>query len=193
MITEKLASIQQELKAPKDLKNEFGGFSYRSAEQIESQVKPLLEKYKAILTLNDEIVFIGERHYIKATATLIDYENRNDTVSTCAYAREQESKKGMDEAQVTGACSSYARKCALCGLFLIDDSKDDPDTKDNTEVTPKVPITDKQLEFITEHNSLVIKELKELNIKSANQLKKLSIEQASKLVEVIEEKLQKNG
>ena len=189
-IYQKLANIQQELKAPKDLKNEFGGFTYRTAEQIESSLKPLLEKYKVVLTLNDVTFNIGERYYVRSTATLIDLEEDSET-STSAYARETESKKGMDDAQITGACSSYARKYALCGMFLIDDSKDDPDSKDNSS-EPKTPLTPEQLEFITQHNNLILDVLKEKKIKSANQLKKLSIEEATDLIKIIEERIQ-NG
>lgn len=115
----KLWTIQQTLNAPKNQRNNFGGYSYRSAEDILEAVKPLLQN--VTLTLNDEIVLIGERYYVKATATLSDGE---DAIAVTAYAREEESKKGMDSSQLTGATSSYARKYALNGLFCIDDAKD---------------------------------------------------------------------
>ena len=118
---EKLLQVQLELKAPKNQKNTFGGYNYRSCEDIFEAVKPLLEKQKLTLRLTDELVNIGERYYIKATAILTD---GTETIENTAYAREEETKKGMDGSQITGASSSYARKYALNGLFLIDDVKD---------------------------------------------------------------------
>ena len=123
-IYEKLAAVQQELKAPKDKKNTFGGYNYRSAEGILEAVKPVLKKYGATIILSDEIAEIGGRIYVKATAEFLDQEAINDSVHVTAYAREPEQKKGMDEAQITGTASSYARKYALNGLLLIDDTKD---------------------------------------------------------------------
>jgi len=119
----KLASIQKELKAPKNQYNSFGKYHYRSCEDILEGVKPLLSKYKATLFISDSLELIGTRFYVKAIATFVDTEN-GETVSSSAYARESEDKKGMDSSQVTGATSSYARKYALNGLFLIDDNKD---------------------------------------------------------------------
>lgn len=132
-LSEKLNRIQVELKAPKDKLNKFGGYNYRSAEGILEALKPLLKTYGVYVTLTDEIVEVGGRVYVKTTASFRD--NAAITVSNTppfeypvisvkAYAREAESKKGMDEAQVTGATSSYARKYALNGLFLLDDTKD---------------------------------------------------------------------
>lgn len=120
----KLMAIQKELKAPKNLKNSFGNYYYRNAESILEALKPLEVKYKVITVLSDEIVEIGGRVYVKAIASLIDAENDNELIKVTAYAREAETKKGMDDAQVTGATSSYARKYALNGLFLLDDTKD---------------------------------------------------------------------
>ena len=118
-----MQSIQSELKAPKGQTNKFGGYSYRSAEDILEAVKPLLNKYNCFLTVSDEIVEVGGRVYVKATATV--HESHSDPIaSTTAFAREAETKKGMDEAQITGSASSYARKYALNGLFAIDDTKD---------------------------------------------------------------------
>jgi hypothetical protein len=128
-----LNKIQQELKAPKDQKNAFGNYKYRSCEDILEAVKPLLGK--AVLVLCDDIVLIGDRYYVKATATL-SYEE-GGVFSATAYARESLDKKGMDSAQITGAASSYARKYALNGLFCIDDTKD-PD-HDNNTTTDKPP------------------------------------------------------
>lgn len=120
-LTEKLNAIQAQLKAPKDKKNSFGGYNYRSCESILEAVKPLLQAQSCILTISDEIVEIGNRIYVRAKATISDGEGE---YTTYGFAREPESKKGMDEPQVTGTASSYARKYALNGLFAIDDTKD---------------------------------------------------------------------
>lgn len=130
-LLKKLSKIQLELKAPKSNFNKFGGFYYRSLEDILEAVKPLLDKHGLTLTISDEPVLIGDRFYIKATARISDGK---ETFEVTAYAREAAGKKGMDEAQVTGASSSYARKYCLNGLFLIDDTKD-PDTDEYTEQT----------------------------------------------------------
>lgn len=122
-LTEKLAKIQVNLKAPKNLYNSFGKYKYRNAEGIQEALKPMLDEYKVTVTLADEIVEVGGRVYVKATATIADCES-GEALSVSAYAREAETKKGMDDAQVTGATSSYARKYALNGLFLLDDTKD---------------------------------------------------------------------
>lgn len=122
-----LKKIQQELKAPKGQYNNFGRYAYRSAEDILEAVKPLLAKYDAELTLSDDIMEVGGRIYVKATARFIEHDaetNINDVTTVTAFAREPAEKKGMDESQITGTASSYARKYALNGLFLIDDNKD---------------------------------------------------------------------
>lgn len=128
---EKLIKIQSELKAPKGQLNKFGGYKYRSCEDILEAVKPLCARENVQLTISDEIVQIGDRYYVKATASVTD---GNETVSVHALAREEETKKGMDASQLTGATSSYARKYALNGLFCIDDTKD-ADTDEFTERT----------------------------------------------------------
>ena len=125
-----LARIQKDLKAPKNLHNSFGNYNYRNAEGILEAVKPLLNGLA--LVINDEPVMIGSRFYIKATVTLTDGE---ESVTAVAYAREDETKKGMDGCQITGACSSYARKYALNALLMIDDSKD----SDDDSLSPKNP------------------------------------------------------
>ena len=125
----KLIKIQEELKAPKSNYNNFGKFNYRSCEDILEAVKPLCVKNGCVLILTDEIQQIGNRHYVRATAELFDQES-GDKVQATAFAREAENKKGMDEAQVSGTTSSYARKYALNGLFCIDDAKDS-DTDEN--------------------------------------------------------------
>lgn len=122
-VYEKLLKIQGSLKAPKGQYNRFGKYKYRSCEDILEALKPLLVETKAVVTINDSLVQIGERYYVQAIATLVDVED-GEKVNVMAYAREALSKKGMDESQVTGATSSYARKYALNGLFAIDDNKD---------------------------------------------------------------------
>lgn len=116
-----LIEIQNELKAPKNQRNTFGNYNYRSAEDILEAVKPLLKKHGCHLTISDEMIHLGDRYYVKATVTL---SKDADSISTTAYAREEENKKGQDSSQITGATSSYARKYALNGLFCIDDTKD---------------------------------------------------------------------
>ena len=131
-IQEKLKMIQCELKAPKSQHNNFGNYKYRSLEDINESVKPILDKVGATIVLSDDIVFMGERYYVKATATLYDTES-NESISVTALARETDVKKGMDSSQVTGATSSYARKYALNGLFAIDDTKDADSEEYKTE------------------------------------------------------------
>lgn len=130
-VKQKLYAIQQTLKAPKGQVNSFGNYKYRSAEDILEAVKPLLKDHECILTLSDDIVSYDGRNYVRATAMLEDIHEGGEIVVT-ALAREAESKKGMDDSQVTGATSSYARKYALNGLFCIDDTKD-PDTDEYTK------------------------------------------------------------
>lgn len=119
----KLLEIQQAIKAPKDQRNDFGNYKYRSCEDIVEAVKPLLGEQKAVLTISDEIKMVGDRYYIFAAASIVDVET-GERVEVTAQAREADSKKGMDPSQVTGATSSYARKYALNGLLAIDDTKD---------------------------------------------------------------------
>ena len=122
-INEKLMRIQTQIKAPKNLYNSFGKYKYRNAEGICEAVKPFLEKENVSLILLDDVMAVGNRFYVKAIARLTDNEN-GDSVEATAFARESESKKGMDDSQITGTASSYARKYALNGLFLLDDTKD---------------------------------------------------------------------
>ena len=136
MVCEKLLQIQSKLKVPKGQYNEFGKYKYRSCEDILEALKPLLAEVKAAVILNDEIVQVGERIYVKATASFIDIEDKQ-TITTTAYAREEETKKGMDGSQITGASSSYARKYALNGLFAIDDNKDSDATNNQGDSTDK--------------------------------------------------------
>lgn len=140
-----MVKVQQELKAPKDLNNSFGGYKYRSCESILEALKPILKENNLVISLSDEVVNIGQANYVRATACISD--GKNEAMVT-AYAREAVDKKGMDEAQITGAASSYARKYALNGLLAIDDTKD-PDTQDNTQhvaTKPGMP-TEKQVSY----------------------------------------------
>ena len=169
-IYEKLLAVQNELKAPKDKRNNFGGYNFRSCEGILEAVKPLLQAQGLLLTIKDEVVNIGDRYYVRATALLDDISS-NGEIAITALAREEEAKKGMDASQITGTASSYARKYALNGLFLIDDTKDaDTDEfhrttqengqKTNVATQPNQPpakkialtqkIVDEKLKFILE-------------------------------------------
>lgn len=132
-IYEKLRAIQVAIKAPKNLYNSFGKYLYRNAEGICEAVKPFLSEHRCALTLSDTIETKGDRIYVMATAVITDIED-GSTVTVSAFAREPEEKKGMDESQITGTASSYARKYALNGLFLLDDTKD-ADTDEYHNVT----------------------------------------------------------
>ena len=155
-MTDALRNIQSELNAPKNLYNSFGKYSYRSCESILEAVKPLLKKYGAEVVITDKIEHIGDRFYVKAEAI---FTCGDDTVIATAYAREPETKKGQDESQITGTASSYARKYALNGLFLIDDSKD-ADTDENhierearsnqRNVQDDPKVTSKEIEAMTD-------------------------------------------
>ena len=177
----KLMNIQQELKAPKGQYNDFGKYAYRSCEDILEAVKPLLKKEKVVLTISDELQYIGNRYYIKATATLIDTESEA-TISNRAYAREKKKKKGMDGSQITGASSSYARKYALNGLFGIDDNKD----SDTTNIQSKEEKEDKkaspkQIELIQKYyqgENLT----KLLEVNNLERLEDMSINKASEIL-----------
>lgn len=160
-IYEKLAKVQAELKAPKGQFNSFGKYHYRSQEDILEAVKPILSRQGMTINLTDDIVLVGERYYVKSTATVSD---GTDTISVTAFAREPSEKKGMDESQITGTASSYARKYALNGLFAIDDTKDSDSeeqqkpTIENREATPapKQPTNKLDEALIKEASSLKI-------------------------------------
>lgn len=145
VLIQRVGDIQHKLKAPKGQYNSFGKYNYRSCEDILEGVKPLLIEHNLALLIDDEIVQIGERYYVKATAKITD---GREFVSATAYAREPDTKKGMDESQITGATSSYARKYALNALLCIDDTKD-ADTMDNS----KKPVQQTQ-ETVYNWNSL---------------------------------------
>lgn len=158
---EKLMNIQSELKAPKTQRNDFGKYNYRSCEDILEAVKPLLLKYKATMTITDDIVMVGDRIYVKATATICDIENGR-SVSNTAFAREEETKKGSDGSQITGASSSYARKYALNGLFLIDDTKDSDATNESVrekKTEPKKEVVKQEVKKITDEQKKEINSL----------------------------------
>lgn len=133
-IYQKLGHVQLNLKAPKSQYNKFGNFNYRNCEDIQEAAKPLMNDIGAVLIINDELVQIGDRFYIKATARFIDTDS-GEVIENTAYAREELEKKGMDASQVTGSTSSYARKYALNGLFCIDDTEDSdtPQAPDSQE------------------------------------------------------------
>lgn len=130
---QKLVELQNELYAPKTQFNKFGGYNYRNCEDIYNAVKPLLKKYGMTLTMEDTVKTVGERYYVEATARLTDVKTQT-SISVTAYAREEDAKKGQDGSQITGASSSYARKYALNGLFLIDDVRDSDVTNTHGKV-----------------------------------------------------------
>ena len=140
----RLIEIQKKLKAPKNQYNSFGKYKYRSCEDILEGVKPLLAELNVALVITDEICLIGDRYYVKATAQLLDEENKV-IFGTSALAREEETKKGMDGSQVTGASSSYARKYALNGLFAIDDTKDADATNTHDKEPKKEKLNDSSI------------------------------------------------
>ena len=144
----KLQVLQQKLKAPKDLYNSFGGYGYRSAEGILQALKPLLAETKTTILITDDLVNIGERYYVKAIVRLFDVETKEVIAETSAFAREEENKKGMDGSQITGASSSYARKYALNGMFLIDDVKDSDATNTHGHEEKAKPINNEKVKCI---------------------------------------------
>lgn len=158
-VTKKLMNIQRDLKAPKGQYNSYGKFNYRSCEDILEAVKPLLARENCLLLISDEIQDVGGRIYVKAKATIIDIEDGSQ-ISNTAYARESVEKKGMDESQLTGTASSYARKYCLNGLFLIDDTKDaDTDEYKNQQMkdsgnTKLSPVQVKAVRNVIEKNGL---------------------------------------
>lgn len=137
-IYERLSHIQNEMNVPKNLYNKFGNYYYRNAETIMETAKPICSKYRTTLTVTDKIVCLEGRYYVEAISTLTSWDDRS-VIANTAYAREDESKKGMDGAQVTGSTSSYARKYALNGLFNIDDVKDNdtPEQKEESDAKSK--------------------------------------------------------
>lgn len=203
---EKLAAVQQELKAPKDKKNTFAGYSYRSAEGILEAAKPVLMKYSATITLSDEIVEVGGRIYVKATAKFwdtvsarckiesedgmyVDVPGHYAPVSVTAYAREAEDKKGLDVSQITGTASSYARKYALNGLLLIDDTKDADTDEYQKQTTGKA--TDDKIDKETQN--LIVKMAGEANVELkkilTRPIEELTNKQAGQLIQSLKKRI----
>lgn len=185
-----LLQIQQTLNAPKGLTNKFGGYKYRSAETILEAVKPLLKEQGIVITIDDSLEQVGDRYYIKATVSL---HKDNHTIKTQAYAREEESKKGMDGSQITGASSSYARKYALNGMFAIDDTKDSDATNDGKPVqkteakeVTKDPLTAKKEELNGLFQEYGYKTLPKMQAEIHEVLKKLTIGSADDAQKVID-------
>lgn len=176
-VYEKLLKVQTKLNAPKNRQNKFGGYSYRSCEDILEAVKPLLAEVKAIILLKDSVVQVGERYYVYAQAFFYDIEGKDATctmVSSDAYAREPEDKKGMDAAQITGTASSYARKYALNALLLIDDAKD-PDTDEYKIEQDAKAEKAKKVTPIKQHDASVLDEyVTDAQIKTLEMLLKKS-------------------
>lgn len=182
-LQEKLVAIQSELKAPKNQFNSFGKYNYRSCEDILEAVKPILAKYGCFMVICDEIVEVGGRIYVKATAVIHDGE---ESISASAYAREAETKAGMDVSQITGSSSSYARKYALNGLFLIDDTKDADATnthgkEEKKEEKKPLRATERQIELI---KKLVPESDRPKMFKWANveKIEDMTAEQASEII-----------
>ena len=173
-LANKLASIQQTLKAPKGQMNKFGGYKYRSCEDILEAVKPLLGDL--VLTISDDIVEVGGRVYVKATVSI---SSGSGSVFTTAFARESETKKGMDDSQITGSASSYARKYALNGLFCIDDTKDADATNEHDNATL---INDSQVavinDLINKTNTEIPKFCKAFKIASVEEMPEASFQKA---------------
>lgn len=150
-IYKKLLAIQSELKAPKSQYNNFGKYKYRNCEDILESLKPLLTKNEAVVTISDEIITVGQRFYLKATAKIFDTQT-GESIETTAYAREEETKKGMDGSQLTGCSSSYARKYALNGLFSIDDTKDSDFSNGGEKGNTDINLKNKLKELISEYS-----------------------------------------
>lgn len=183
-LKDKLSNIQQELKAPKGQYNSFGGYNYRSCEDILEAIKPLLKANKCTLRLYDTIEQIGDRYYIKAYAALADNES-DEIILNTAYAREEESKKGQDGSQITGTASSYARKYALNGLFLIDDTKDADTNESKKEADARAAKADaKTSDNATPRQLDTIRDLAEKQGKEIDEekLSKMTKEKASALI-----------
>ena len=192
-IYEKLAAVQQELKAPKDKYNKFGGYNYRSAEGILEAVKPVLTKHGALIAISDDITETGGRIYVKATATFLDQKD-GGAVQVTAYAREAEQKKGMDESQITGTASSYARKYALNGLLLIDDTKDaDTDEYQVQTAEPAEPLRKANELISQETEALIVKMASDAKVDLGKILTKplneLTNQQAGSLMEALKKRI----
>lgn len=188
-IYEKLLNVQIELKAPKNQFNKFGGFKYRSCEDILEALKPVLSKYKLAMIITDDIITVNNRNYVKATVKLFNTE-KEEFIENNAMAREEESKKGMDGSQITGASSSYARKYALNGLFAIDDTKDSDSTNtyDGVEKKSKVQeylnsrpgMVERLTEYLTGEN--LERTLNHFGVKEINEMTDEQLQEATKKI-----------
>jgi len=188
LILKKLIGIQAELKAPKNQRNNFGKYNYRSCEDILEAVKPLLVKREVVLTITDSVVSIDRRFYVEATASLMDVET-GETISVKSLAREEETKKGMDGAQITGAASSYARKYALNGLFAIDDTKD-ADSTNKHEQDKSVPAKKDKIDRDGIY-ALVVERTKNGELTTAEVQEELRAHGASKMFDLDDESFMK--
>ena len=184
-LVQKVVLVQDELKAPKGQFNKFGNYKYRSCEDIVESVKPILKKYGIMLNISDELVLVGERYYVKASATLTD---GTDCMTSVAFAREPKELKGMSESQITGTASSYARKYALNGLLAIDDTKDaDTDEfakqtgKEETKEETVQKATPKQVELLGKYYTGE-KLAKLLEINKVSSIDELPMKKASELL-----------
>lgn len=191
-VLKKLFEIQQELKVPKNQRNTFGNYNFRNCEDIMEASKPVCAKHNCLLTCSDELVQVGDRYYVKSTATLFDLDS-GEFITTHASAREEETKKGMDQSQITGASSSYARKYALNGLLQLDDNKD-ADTNEYKKQQEKgnfkkemiTPEQIKKLQTIfSKQDGLKEKIYSQLKIKSSKELTK---NKATSIIKQLEEK-----
>ena len=183
-IYEKLLKAQVELKAPKGQYNSFGKYKYRSCEDILEALKPVLDKFKLTLFIKDDVIEVNTRNYVKATIVLVNIEKPDEIIETSALAREEETKKGMDGSQITGASSSYARKYALNGMFMIDDTKDSDST--NTHGKDKSE-QEKVQDFLNSRDGMIEK-LKE-NLSSDKLEKVLKAYKVEELWQMTDEQL----
>ena len=181
-----LREIQMRVRATKDEYNEFGGFVYRNVEKMLTELKPILAEHDACITFSDEIIERGGRCYIEATATL---RTPKGDISCKASAREQETKKGMDQAQITGACSTYARKYALCGLLAVDDGSKDPDANKPVEMISKAQV--KTIVNIAEQKGSDLSAI--CDYFKVGQLEEMTTEDYGKCLNMLNAKGNKNG
>ena len=197
-IYEKLAAVQQELKAPKDKYNSFGEYHYRSAEGILEAVKPLLAKYSAMLHIIDDLVMIGEKIFVKAKVTILSIEEPSEHISSYGWAELSQEKKKMDASQLTGVASSYARKYAFNALFLIDDTKDadtDEYAKQNGEEKAEKPKKGQVLtQFASEAHIKTIKIMAEkagidLNKVMTKPLEELTANEATQMILALKKRI----
>ena len=185
-IYEKLLKAQVELKAPKGQYNSFGKYKYRSCEDILEALKPVLDKLKLTLFIKDDVIEVNTRNYVKATIILVNTEKPDEQIQTSALAREEETKKGMDGSQITGASSSYARKYALNGMFMIDDTKDSDST--NTHGKDEAKTDEEKKQAFLNSKEGMIERLKE-SLSSDKLSKVLSAYNVNELWEMTTEQL----